>query len=62
MAENYVLGGIDMSNVKQDEYEVRKEKLKRIKEECIAYKDKYENVDRLDEFKYKNNGDIAKIA
>lgn len=51
-----------MSNVKQDEYEVRKEKLKRIKEECIAYKDKYENVDRLDEFKYKNNGDIAKIA
>ena len=51
-----------MNNVKMDEYEVRKEKLKKIKEDYTAYKDKYENVEKLAEFNKKNNGDPARIA
>ena len=51
-----------MNNVKKDEFEVRKEKLKEIKENRIAYKDKYDDVENLDKFQEKDNGDITRIA
>ncbi len=50
-----------MSN-KFSEYEVRKEKVKKLKEDNIVYKSKYENIEKLNEFNKKNNGNLAKIA
>lgn len=51
-----------MGNIKNDEYEVRKEKLEKLKEETIAYKDKYGISDSLDAIESKENGDKVKIA
>ena len=51
-----------MENNKMDEYKIRKEKLKNLKENSIAYKDKYEVDCELKDIETKNDGDLAKIA
>lgn len=51
-----------MENIENNEYNVRLEKLHKLKEEAIAYKDKYAGTIKLDKVKTLNDDDNAKIA
>lgn len=51
-----------MENKKNDEYKVRKEKLKKLKEQMVTYKDKYEDTEKLENINSKQDGEHVKIA
>ena len=51
-----------MENVKNNEYEVRKEKLNKLKEEIIVYKDKYDDIEKLENVSTLNDGTYIKVA
>lgn len=51
-----------MENKKLDEYKVRKEKVNKLKEQTIAYKDKYDNIQKLEDIKNLEDGTTSKIA
>jgi len=51
-----------MDNTINDEYKVRKEKLEKLKKETIPFKDKYEDIEKLNTLSLKKDGEIMKIA
>ena len=51
-----------MENSKMNEYEIRKNKLKNMKEVAIAFKDKYEVKNELCDAKTMEDGEHAKVA
>lgn len=51
-----------MENIKTDEYEVRKAKLKKLREEMVVYKDKCDNLEELSEVSSKEDGEHIKVA
>lgn len=51
-----------MENIKNNEYEVRKEKLSKLKEEMIAYKDKYDDIEKLENVATLDDGTHIRVA
>ena len=51
-----------MENANNNEYEVRKEKLKKLKEEMIAYKDKYYDIENLGNVDALDDGTHIRVA
>lgn len=51
-----------MENVKNNEYEARKEKLRKLKEDMIVYKDKYDTVEKLENIVNLADGTHVKVA
>lgn len=51
-----------MENIENNEYKVRLEKLHKLKEEAIAYKDKYEDTTKLDKIKDLGDDSHVKVA
>ncbi len=51
---------MEIKNV--DEYETRKEKLNKLREHMVVYKEKYTNIDNLCDIANKNDGEHVKVA
>lgn len=51
-----------MEKVKKDEYEIRKEKLKKLSNQTIVYKDKYDVTEKLENVENQNDQTYVKIA
>ena len=51
-----------METKKNDEYEIRKQKLSKLREEVIAYKEKFDYTDNLSDINSKEDGTLVKVA
>lgn len=51
-----------MENIKKDEYEIRREKLNKLSDQMVVYKDKYEVTEKLENIKKLEEGVHVKIA
>ena len=51
-----------MEKIKKDEYEIRREKLNKLSDQMVVYKDKYEVTEKLENIKKLEEGVHVKIA